>query len=76
MSLTKNFEKRQGYDLPNYVYAYEDVAELLAHTRSLEAMLKKHEWGSENRCLECYAVIDLPHTPNCPLAKLIEGVGA
>ena len=86
MSITKDFEKRripvpkeEWSEHGTFKYWGDDIEWLLKHTRALEAMLKKHEWsgsrdwGSASCCLECDA-LELPHEPDCPLAKLLEGV--
>lgn len=78
MSITKDFEAKE-FDADNWNKAYlsTDVTPLLAHTRALEAMLKKHEWAKYDSdygvssCPECGAdkPIYLPprHAPNCQL---------
>lgn len=80
MSITKDFEKRKkgtGSTFGDY-YFESDVAELLAHTRALEAMLKKHEWvtwvDDVRYCPECEEHDFVGHRPDCQLAKLLEGV--
>lgn len=81
MSITKDFEKRLLRQPP--FYREKDVEELLAHTRALEAMLKKHEWNAgkddqhpDDCCPECKAFKYVPggHKQDCQLAKLLEGV--
>ena len=45
MSISKDFEKYQTFGGGfGYIYFAWRIEELLAHTRALEAMLKKHEW--------------------------------
>lgn len=60
-------------------YDPRDVDELLAHTRQLEAMLKKHEWvdyDGTDYCVECVGLKHYGnpkgHAPDCELAKLLE----
>ncbi len=90
MSITKDFEKRNmTFDAdgdPDYHDSTQDVDQLLAHTRNLEAMLRKHEWArydSEwglSHCPECSGDRDdtgwitdkIGHSPDCELARLIE----
>lgn len=77
MSITKNFETRLLPLHNSTVYGKDETETLLEHARSLEAMLKKHEWngydqdGGDNTCIECG---QHGHTPACSLAKLLEGV--
>jgi hypothetical protein len=48
---------------------------LLARTRALEAMLKKHEWYDDFYCQECSSTLGpIEHAPGCQLAKLLEGI--
>lgn len=85
MSITKDFEKKRfeiehqpGYS--SYYYKSEDVDKLVAHTRALETMLKKHEWSArdgvdlDSACPECRGWECLDHEPDCQLAKLLDGV--
>ena len=82
MSITKDFEKRPKetalFAGHGEWFATEDVLRLLAHTRALEAMLKKHEWCENDtnwrHCDECGTSETSGHKPDCQLAKLIEGV--
>ena len=86
MSITKDFEVLLIHDPEggNY-YNSIFVHALLAHTRALEAMLKKHEWQvipehADNRhpyseeCPECHQEKEAGHSRDCHLAKLLEGV--
>jgi hypothetical protein len=47
MSITQNFENRRVYpsilDPDKTCYGYQDVSELLDHTRKIEALVKKYE---------------------------------
>jgi hypothetical protein len=76
MSITSGFEERES--LGNSYYYHEAVDQLLAHTRALEAMLKKHEWDGrdadlDEACLECGRYYGFAnHLPDCQLAKLLE----
>lgn len=78
MSITKEFEKRRlEIDNWNRGYMEKDVEALLAHARSLEAMLKKHEWAEYEGtyyCPECLGLRDEGHKTDCQLAKPLEGV--
>lgn len=78
--LTDGFEsKMMGSDDVFFdCYSKQDVEKLLAHTRALEAMLKKHEWKwdgelADSFCLECGRIKDhRGHTHDCELARLLE----
>jgi len=81
MSVTKEFEdhanKAGNFLSRAVVYSMVDVDRLLAHTRALESMLKKHEWASGDggcECPECGELKQYDHSPDCQLAKLLEGI--
>lgn len=90
MSITKDFEKKLerigDYWSWEWAYKQDDVDELLAHARALEAMLKKHELVKENidadgvcwdycpECREYFPIGKGVHKISCQLAKLLEGV--
>lgn len=80
MSITKDFESKireSRYHLfPIAFWAEEDVRELLAHARALEAMLKGYMYapGVWSNCSCCGKEEGMGHFPNCQLAKLLEGV--
>lgn len=86
MSITKDFETRPAGCMECGGARIEDVNALLAHTRDLEAMLKKHEWSSvewdgnyydhedKDACPECRGWKEKGHSPDCAIAKLIKGV--
>jgi len=84
MSITHKFEERElrldyGKSLTIHHYGVLDVRELLAHTRALEVMLKKHEWHRDgpnySHCPECHSGERYTgHSPDCQLARLLEGV--
>jgi len=74
MSITSGFEESKNALTRTYPDFRVDA--LLAHTRALEAMLKKHEWTKPYAptCSECGMYESQGHAPNCQLAKLLEGV--
>lgn len=82
MSITKEFEERRiradEFIGTTRVYGANDVRALLAHARALEAMLENVQWSyGGDECPICYrsSVYDYAkHTPDCQLAKLLEGV--
>lgn len=84
MSITKDFEKMAwGSHGDECSYDTDLVNELLAHTRALEAMLKKHQYAdkapdNDPLCPECGALEPIGsfhgHRPNCQLGKLLDGV--
>lgn len=75
MSITNGFEDRHRGECEGVGYADYAVAELLAHTRALEAMLKKHQRTVGGVCPECLAwALDVNHKRGCKLAKLLDGV--
>lgn len=82
MSITKDFEKKAIKNQEvGYIWKFLDVIALLHHARELESMLKKHEWSArvgqdcDHGCPECWEwEVFGKHAPDCPLAKLIEGV--
>lgn len=84
MSITKGFEgkllRARNFVPDAKVFMSTDVKSLLDHARALEAMLKKHEWCIEgiytdSVCPECGGGRRLNgHSPDCQLAKLLEGV--
>jgi hypothetical protein len=82
MSITKEFEERETeFAEASTFKAYHsrDVDQLLAHTRALEKMLKKHEFSAYDdyhdcaMCPQC-GEVEGKHYINCELAKLLEGV--
>lgn len=85
MSITKDFEKRNMVEVFER-YTREETEKLLAHTRALEAMLKKHErvkvsidkedvcWDYCPECREYFPNGMGMHKPDCELANLLEGV--
>lgn len=75
MSITKDFEEKLQTSGGHAYYHVHHVTPLLAHARALEGMLKKHEFTLEDFwCPECGGRDDFGHTPDCQLAKLLEGV--
>lgn len=81
MSITHGFEDWEGhaggFQTNTTVYSKMKVDALLAHARSLEAMLKKHEWAEYEGtyyCPECLGLRDDGHKTDCQLAKLLEGI--
>ena len=78
--LTDGFEDHANlawnYKDDAIVYSMVDVDRLLAHTRKLEAMLKKHEFSDndyvDNFCPSCYNYEIEGHSPDCELARFIE----
>lgn len=75
VSITKDFETRQAGCMECGGAKSEDIAELLAHARALDAMLKAHEFdGQETGDGTCISCGQYPHTEDCQLAKLLEGV--
>lgn len=86
MNISHKFEMRFYSRLGDDVYGYpsEAVTQLLAHTRALEAMLKKHEWHGFDHSLEidacpeclaiCYSLEPIVHAPDCQLAALLRDV--
>jgi hypothetical protein len=82
MSITKDFEERRCITVPGYptMFYWDDVGYLLRHARTLEAMLKKHEWADNSdgeygrQCQECGNRVAFHggHTPECALAKLLD----
>lgn len=76
MSITKDFENVAWNESTEITgtYKVEEVDELLAHTRALEVMLKKHERVG-GVCPECGVwALEVNHKRDCQLAKLLEGV--
>ena len=88
MSITKGFEKRRAFPVADgpAMFYWDDVGHLLRHARELETMLKKHEWDYHSdwsvwTCPECggdkedIGVLGqlVGHSPDCALAKLLEG---
>jgi len=69
--LTDGFEELAGYGIERGFYI-TDVVRLLAHTRKLEAMLKRQEFDDDGICKECHSPRSLfEHSPDCELARLI-----
>jgi len=81
MSITTGFEEREEYcggdDINLSYFSVKDTLELLAHTRALEAMLRKHEFVLEtvySFCPECSGMkTGNGHSTDCQLAKLLGG---
>lgn len=84
MSVTVGFEEREcGMKTPgSRYYLPEDVNQLLAHARALEAMLKRVERVMfKDTKTEAFSWVECPicneeryHAPDCQLAKLLECV--
>jgi len=78
MSITNNFEALPAGCMECGGPYIKDVVALLDHARALEAMLKGFEWvdneWDEKWCLNCGNPIESGHSPDCQLARLLEGV--
>lgn len=82
MNITNDFEDcailSGDHTLGETMFRVADIVLLLAHARALEAMLKKVQWvtwvGDIRYCPECEEHDFVGHTPDCQLAKLLDGV--
>jgi hypothetical protein len=72
--ITKYRIKRSFEDNDQEWVDSESFQELLTHARSLEAMMRKHEWqlAGYSVCLECDELESSGHSPDCELARLLE----